>query len=63
MQEFQQRVIDEKAELDGKIEKLGVFLSSEVFDKLPRTHKELLVIQWFTMTQYSDILSKRIALF
>jgi len=35
MQPHQQRVVDEKAELDAKREKLGAFKNTDLFAKLP----------------------------
>jgi len=35
MKDFQQRVIEEKAELADKLEKLTYFMVGEVFDSLP----------------------------
>lgn len=57
------RVIDEKAELDQKIEKLGEFLNSGTFEALPEEQRKLLIMQRNTMHNYSWILGKRIELF
>lgn len=60
----QQRVFDEKAELDIKLEKLAIFIrSSPLFDGLPPDDRGLLRAQLLTMRQYSAILEQRIALF
>lgn len=61
--DFQQRVVDEKTELDEKINKLGVFLNSEVFDGLAKRDQFMLVEQRACMKSYSRILGDRIALF
>lgn len=63
MEDYQQRVLDEKTELDAKIQKLEVFLSTPIFDNMPRTARELLIIQYAYMGNYSTILSQRIVLF
>lgn len=63
MQPHEQRVVDEKAELDEKISKLETFLSSDFYETLKRTSKELLVLQYAYMKNYSDILEQRIKLF
>lgn len=59
----QQRVVDEKTELDGKLEKLGAFLGSSVFEKLPQTERYLLSKQRELMGGYSEILRERISYF
>lgn len=59
----QQRVIDEKRELDEKREKLGVFKSAEFFATLPWQEQERLNTQAHIMTMYSAVLGERIAAF
>ena len=63
MEEYQKRVIEEKAALDEKIKKLEAFLS------LPESHMSLYVSemekarlnsQYDTMVKYSNILNQRI---
>lgn len=64
MQDFQQRVVDEKAELDDKRDKLDVFIrTNPVFGKLPGAEAKRLVRQYRAMTAYSEILGERIAAF
>jgi hypothetical protein len=63
MAPHQQRVIDEKAELDAKIEKLATFRTLGVFASLPDSEQERLVRQHSCMTEYSGILGERIAAF
>lgn len=63
MQDFQKRVIDEKAELDAKIEKLGEFKYTDTFINLPWQEQERLNTQGHIMTMYSAILGERIAAF
>lgn len=63
MQKHQQRVIDEKAELDEKIEKLRKFTLTDIFKDLGSHDKILLSDQLYSMSQYSDILEERISLF
>lgn len=60
MQPFQQRVIDEKAQLDAKMEKLDHFLDSETFFMLPEDEQHRLVDQYDAMDKYSEILRQRI---
>jgi hypothetical protein len=59
----QQRVVDEKIELDGKIEKLMAFLTTGLFDGLDNGEKSRLRIQLAAMQTYSTALGERIAHF
>jgi hypothetical protein len=63
LQPHQQRVVDEKAELDERREKLDKFLDTETFENLPQHEKTLLVRQSYLMLEYSNILGERIAAF
>lgn len=64
MQRHQQRVVDEKRELDLKAKALSVFIAaSPVFETLDPDEKERLHEQSHVMQQYSDILADRIAAF
>lgn len=64
MQPHQQRVIDEKAELEDRLLKLQQFIcKSPVFESLSGAEKELLREQAQVMDQYNDILKERIELF
>ena len=63
MQEFQQRVVDEKKELDEKIVRLKTFLNGEVYRGLPKAEQLRLGEQHSVMMVYSDILSERISAF
>lgn len=63
MQPHQQRVIDEKRELDEKREKLGEFKNKEFFLKLTWQEQERLNTQAHIMTMYSAVLGERIAAF
>lgn len=60
----QQRVVDEKSELDEKLTKLGEFInSSPIYTGLPEAERERLVRQKSCMGEYSEILGERIAAF
>ena len=61
----QQRVVDEKRELDDKLQKLTSFISSEKFTTIVQDEAERgrLVCQEETMKDYSAILAERIAAF
>lgn len=59
----QQRVVDEKKELDEKREKLGAFKNSNLFASLSWQEQERLNTQAHIMTMYSAVLGERIAAF
>jgi len=61
MEAYQQRVINEKAALDGSIERLGLFIRSDHFGKLPKDEQERMERQHATMVVYSAIFGERIA--
>ena len=63
MQDYQKRVIEEKAELDKKISKLGNFFDSEIFSGLRNHEKTLMHIQYASMLTYSATLEKRMQCF
>lgn len=64
MQPHEQRVVDEKRELDGKLEQLTVFTSSSpIFIGLHPIDQDLLIRQRIAMTDYSETLGSRIARF
>ena len=60
MEDFQQRVVTEKEELDDKISKLSTFLTGEVFSALDEEEQERLERQYSIMNEYSDVLAERI---
>lgn len=60
----QQRVIDEKKELDDKATKLSQFIGTNpVFETIGVDERERMKEQCEIMWQYSEILGKRIAAF
>lgn len=64
MQPHQQRVVDEKTELDAKAKALSDFIgNSNIFPTLDSDEKERLKEQCEIMWQYSEILGQRIAAF
>ena len=63
MQPHQQRVVDEKIELDIKISKLRPFLGSERYLSLDIAEQERLVRQLYLMEEYSEVLGFRIVNF
>jgi hypothetical protein len=64
MQPHQQRVVDEKAELDTKAKALSEFIGNNpIFETLDPAEQERLKVQNDVMWQYSEILGARIAAF
>lgn len=60
----QQRVVDEKTDLDDRTAKLSTFIESNpIFATLVPAEQERLREQHEIMLKYSDILGKRIAAF
>jgi len=62
-QPYQQRVVDERAELDQKLEKLATFLESSASSNIAKDEKMRMVKQAIAMRLYSSILSERIEAF
>lgn len=64
MQPHQQRVVDEKTELDKKAEALSDFIgNSPTFETLDAEEQERMKEQNDIMWQYSEILGARISAF
>ncbi len=63
MQNWQKRVVEEKAELDERIEKLYAFIESPKFKTISTSHAVALKDQAAAMLNYSAILGRRIAMF
>ena len=63
MQDYQKRVIEEKNVLDGKIERLKAFFSSDIYLSLREENQQLFQEQLEFMVGYTDILAKRIQQF
>lgn len=57
------RVLDEKADLDNRRERLFEFCGSPTFHTLPDDEQMLLLRQGVAMRTYSEILGERIAKF
>jgi hypothetical protein len=60
---YQQRVIDEKKELDERGDKLEQFILSDLFKSLPGAERVRLEKQLGIMGEYSEVLGERIAAF
>lgn len=63
MEPHQQRVVDEKTELDDKISRLRPFLASDKFTSLPEDEQDRMDRQLSIMVEYSEVLGERIAAF
>lgn len=63
LQPHQQRVVDERAELDGRRAKLLEFMDGPIHANLPLTEKMRLGRQLKAMSEYSDVLGERIDAF
>jgi hypothetical protein len=63
MQAYQQRVIEEKQELDAKLEKLNQFIASPQFLVVEVDEQKRLQRQQTFMKAYSNVLSERIEAF
>jgi hypothetical protein len=63
LQPHQQRVVDEKAELDERLGKLIAFFGTPIFTGLVEEERERLAAQERAMGAYSRILADRIAAF
>lgn len=63
LQPHQQRVVDEKRELDERLEKLNAFFRTPAFHGLEGAEQGRLGRQAGIMMQYSAVLAERIAAF
>lgn len=59
---YQVRVLEERKELDTRVDALESFTHSVAFRALPASEKALLEYQLEAMRRYSEILGERIAL-
>lgn len=60
MKPFQERVVEEKKQLDEKIEKLNTFLDHVEISSIPQDEWERLTRQQALMLSYSQVLGERI---
>lgn len=63
MREYQERVLEEKEELDNKRAKLDVFIEGDIFPALEIKERKLLIKQVVIMSEYAKVLQRRIDLF
>lgn len=57
---YQQRVVEERAELGVKTQALSKFFDTPVFEKLPLYEQKLLALQFNAMSSYELLLDMRI---
>jgi hypothetical protein len=62
MNDFIERLQEEKSQLGGRIEKLNTFRKTDAFKKLDVSHMALLNIQSRAMETYWQILDERLEL-
>jgi hypothetical protein len=63
MEAYQERVVEEREQLGAKIDKLGSFVSSDVFKTVDDAEQKRLRRQLTIMQQYLQVLNERIAEF
>ena len=63
MEAHQQRVVDEHADLEDKIAKLGAFIDTEFYGTLHDDEKRDLLLQHKYMMSYWTVLTRRIQRF
>lgn len=63
MQPHQERVVAEKTDLDGKIERLTTFIHGKIYSNLDGLEQDRLNRQLRYMNDYSNVLGERIAAF
>ena len=63
LQPHQQRVVEERAELEDKLGKLQAFITGERFASVPDAEQGRLVLQHHIMTALALVLEQRIAAF
>ena len=59
----ERRVLDEKLELDARLERLTAFFGTQMYTALPERERLLMWRQANHMKAYSDVLGERIDLF
>lgn len=61
MSDFKTRLVEEKAQLDERLEKLQAFQNSDAFQGISPVQQTLLNVQANAMATYSQVLLERIA--
>lgn len=62
MEAYVKRMLDERTELEAKLEKLGAFILGGPFKLLPEEEQKLMEEQHGLMAAYKRVLSRRIEL-
>lgn len=60
MSNFKERLIDEQAQLEEKLNKLNAFLMSDKVEAIDDVQKELLQVQAIAMNTYNQCLKERL---
>lgn len=63
LQPHQQRVVDERQELEARLDKLKTFITTDFCMTLPFAERDRLFRQSKIMEQYSEVLAERIEAF
>ena len=63
MKPYQERVVEEKFDLDNRRKRLSAFMPSDMFKTLPAAEQERMRRQLSIMADYSAILQERIDAF
>ena len=63
MKDYQKRVVEEKSELDSKLQKLRQFIAGIGFTGIDPKEQSRMIRQSLHMTEYSNVLLERIEAF
>ena len=63
LQDWQERVLQERAELEERCAGIDAFITSDTFQRISLVEQDLLFAQAQAMMDYSHILTKRIGTF
>ena len=63
MEDYQQRVVDEKTSLDEKLKDLRSLMHEDKYASIAAIEQGLLMVQLVAMDNYSDAMARRIELF
>jgi len=63
LQPHQQRVVEERADLSTRLDRLRTFLRSSLFEAVPQAERARLQRQSVYMSAYLEVLDERIAAF
>lgn len=60
MSDFKTRLLEERDQLEERLDKLDAFLDSDIFETISETQQDLLGQQFDAMETYLDLLNARI---